>query len=174
VRDVIRRFLALLGPLVSCCFWAAIAWAESLPELNYQQPEAYPLPGIGSLLLRFVISLAAVIVLAFLVIKFFQRKLFVFRSGSWIRVLDQVAVGPNKGLLLVEIAGKVYVLGVTEHNITRLLEINDPEEVAALLAEESSSVMGSFPRKHWLSFWEKNFQQVLLKKERSFDSKEGT
>ncbi len=174
MRGVLRRLGTLLGFLLSCCFLAATAWAESLPELSYQQPEPYTLPGIGALLLRFVISLAAVLVLAFLMIRFFQRKLFVLGSGSWIRVLDQVTVGPNRGLLLVEIAGKVYVLGVTEHNITRLLEITDPEDVAALLAESSSSVTASFPRKNWFSLLEKNFHQVLLKKEQSFDSKEGT
>ena len=53
--------------------------------------------------------------------------------------LDQVMIGQNRALLLAEIAGNIYVLGVTDHNIIKLLEIDDPSQVALFTAEDLES-----------------------------------
>ncbi len=137
------------------------ARAAALPDLDYQDPGPIAPPHIGSLLFRLVISLVVVIGLALVVIKFIQRRPFIPRSGHWIRILDQVAIGPNRGLLLAEIAGKIYVLALTEHTITKLLEIEDPSHIAPLLEEEGvlgSSLAG---KKHWRPFWAKTFKNIL-------------
>ncbi len=126
----------LVSFLAGLFLFPAAAWAAEVSGLASGDPAALAPPSMGSLLLRAVLSLALLGGLAFLTVRFLQRRAFVARPGAWIRVLDQVAVGPNKGLVLVEIAGKVYVLGVSEHNITRLLEIRDPELLRAILAEE--------------------------------------
>lgn len=154
------------------------SWA-ALPNLNYQEPGSFDPPQMGALLLRVVISLVVVLGLAVLVTKFLQRRTFISRPGHWIRVLDQVMVGPNKGLLLAEIAGKIYVLGITDHNITKLLEIEDPEQVAAILSEEGH-LPGPYneEKKLWHHLWEGTFRQILKKEgellgKQIFNSKKG-
>ena len=41
-------------------------------------------------------------------------------------------LGPNRSVCIVELAERVFVLGVTEHSITLLREITDPEEIERL------------------------------------------
>lgn len=68
------------------------------------------------------------------------------------RILDQVVIGQNRALILAEIAGKIYVLGITEHNITKLLEIDDPSKVALFSAEEMEEVYSN-------SLWKRTLEQ---------------
>lgn len=142
------------------------AQAAALPNLDYQDPAPLNPPNIGVLLLRLVISLIVVIGLALVVIKFLQRRPFFTRPARWIRILDQVTVGPNRGLLLAEIAGKIYVLALTDHSITKLLEIDDPSFLTTLLEEEEAARNPPLPgSKTWYPFWERRtFQNILLTK----------
>jgi flagellar protein FliO/FliZ len=50
------------------------------------------------------------------------------------RILGQLGVGRNERLVLVRLDERCYLLGVTEHQITLLREL-DGEEAAAWLAE---------------------------------------
>ena len=52
--------------------------------------------------------------------------------GSGGRLLSSVALGPKMSVCIVELAGKVLLLGVTEHNVSLLGEVDDPEEVERL------------------------------------------
>lgn len=46
--------------------------------------------------------------------------------------MEHLPLGPKMSVCLVEIAGRVFLLGVTEHNITLLSEIEDEEEIERL------------------------------------------
>ena len=117
--------------------YSFVLMAATLPA--YQDPVQTSAPNMGAILLRVVLSLLVVILLAFLAIKFFQRQTPLTRAGRWMRILDQVMIGQNRALLLAEIAGNIYVLGVTDHNIIKLLEIDDPSQVALFTAEDLES-----------------------------------
>ncbi len=52
--------------------------------------------------------------------------------GSGGRLLQSVALGPKMSVCVVEIAGKVILLGVTENNVNLLGEIDDLEEIERL------------------------------------------
>ncbi|HHY39620.1 MAG TPA: flagellar biosynthetic protein FliO [Syntrophaceticus sp.] len=121
-------------------------------QFEYSEPALVSPPSIGSTLLRLILSLLIVIVLIFLLIKFLQRQMPFTRSGRWMRILDQVVIGQNRALILAEIAGKIYVLGITEHNITKLLEIDDPSKVALFSAEEMEEVYSD-------SLWKRTLEQ---------------
>lgn len=125
----------------------------TLPE--YQDPSMVAVPSMGATLLRLVLSILIVIVFAFLAIKFFQRQMPFTRSGRWMRILDQVVIGQNRALLLAEIAGKIYVLGITDHNITKLLEIDDASKVALFSAEDLEA------KDYSNSFWKRTFEQFF-------------
>lgn len=121
-------------------------------QFEYSEPALVSPPSMGSTLLRLILSFLIVIVLIFLLIKFLQRQMPFTRSGRWMRILDQVVIGQNRALILAEIAGKIYVLGITEHNITKLLEIDDPSKVALFSAEEMEEVYSN-------SLWKRTLEQ---------------
>jgi flagellar protein FliO/FliZ len=58
------------------------------------------------------------------------------------RVLGRLPLGPRKGLVLVEVAGRVLVLGMSEQGLNLLTTLDDPQEVAGLAA----SGKGAFGR----------------------------
>jgi flagellar protein FliO/FliZ len=59
-------------------------------------------------------------------------------QSPWVRVLDRQVLGGQQVLYLVEIAGKIQILGGTDHHLTKIAEINDPEIVADILEEIAS------------------------------------
>ena len=48
-------------------------------------------------------------------------------QSKYIELLDQVALGPDRALLLVRVAGKVLLLGVSSQRVTYITEL-DPNE----------------------------------------------
>lgn len=56
-------------------------------------------------------------------------------QSPWVRVLDRQVLNGQQVLYLVEIAGRIQVLGGTDHHITKVEEINDPEVAAEILEE---------------------------------------
>ena len=48
------------------------------------------------------------------------------------RILSHLALGPKMSVCVVEMAGRVLLLGVTEHNVTLLTEVDDAEEIERL------------------------------------------
>ena len=79
------------------------------------------------------------------------------RTGAGgILVLAQVPLGPSQFLSVVDVGGEVLVLGVTEHSVTALSEIEDPDLIVQLREERSTgrapAVLQSFPSfRQWLS-----------------------
>ena len=67
-------------------------------------------------------------------------------GGRQLRLLETRALGPNRALHLVRLGHRAVLLGVTPERVTRLLEIDDPEEVERL----SSAVAAEGARPHSL------------------------
>lgn len=75
--------------------------------------------------------------------KFVSQKAGIHVSGQEvIQVLSTVSVGTNKFLQVVDVAGKVFLLGVSDSNINLLTEIKDREEIdrIRLLSSRSTPV----------------------------------
>lgn len=106
------------------------AASNDLKLPDYTDPQKVDTPSVFSLLVRLVISLIVIAILAYLVIKFLRKNMQARNDGDSISILDQVALGLNKGIFITEIGNKVYVLGVTDHNINLVTEINDPNVIA--------------------------------------------
>ncbi len=142
---ILAMRIARLGwnTIIVWLLWTGAAWAAGgVGDLPYKEPMTAPVAPInmGAMLLQLVISLAVVIGLALILIKFLQRNTLLSRQSAWARIVDQVNMGPNKMLVLAEIFGKVYVLGVTDHGITTLLGENDIDlsQVRQVFAEVDS------------------------------------
>lgn len=62
--------------------------------------------------------------------RFVSRKTGMQFSGSeLVQVLSLIPLGQNKYLQIVDLAGRVLVLGVTENNINLIMEIKDKDEI---------------------------------------------
>lgn len=66
---------------------------------------------------------------------FVVKRMMGDSSGSGLprfRVLGNLRLGPGKGILLVEVAGEVLVLGSTSRDLTVLTRVRDAERVEQL------------------------------------------
>lgn len=79
-----------------------------------------------------IVSLAIVIVLIVFVIKWLSQRNRSWGTNRSMRSLGGIALGQNNSMQVVEIAGRIYVVGIGE-NITLLDKIVDPEEIKAII-----------------------------------------
>ncbi|NLM20970.1 MAG: flagellar biosynthetic protein FliO [Peptococcaceae bacterium] len=82
-----------------------------------------------------IVVFLIILVVALWLIKRVNRFAVRNIDSPWVRVLDRQVLHGQQTLYLVEIAGKIQVLGGTDHHITKVAEINDPEIVAEILEE---------------------------------------
>lgn len=86
-------------------------------------------------LIATVVVFFAILLIAVYIIRRLNRREIRGMSAPWARVLDRQPIGNRQVLYLVEIAGKLQVLGVTDQQMIKIAEINDPEVAAEILAE---------------------------------------
>ena len=93
---------------------------------------------IGEIFLVMLI-LCVLVIGAIALIKLLNKKMSV-TSNNTMEVVDSLSIGPNKGLYLVRVVSKYYLIGIGD-SVNLLKEINDPDEVN--LIEEISSPLQS-------------------------------
>ena len=86
--------------------------------------------------IAYILSLLAVFAIvffmAYIAAKFLGGRFNARISGHGGRVLENLPLGPNRSVCIVDMAGRVFLLGVTDQSITLLSEIMDPEEIQNL------------------------------------------
>ena len=92
---------------------------------------------MGELLIRMVFSLAVVVGLLILISRVAAKR-FQGRSGSPIEVLHRQALSKSASVSVVQVAGRVLVLGTTEHQVNVLTEL-DP---TTLVEEDAVAAEG--------------------------------
>jgi flagellar protein FliO/FliZ len=125
--------IVLLGVLTGSLALAAWAVNPSDP-VNLPAdsgPERAALPSMAGLLFKIVLCLAVIALLTYGLTRL-MRKQFRGSGSSFINVIDQMSLGPNRGVFLTNIAGRVVALGITDHQIVKLLEIEDPSVIEQL------------------------------------------
>jgi flagellar protein FliO/FliZ len=105
---------------------AANSTATSLSTFGY----------VLSLLLTFAI----VVGLAYFTSKFLSQRLSPSLHSRNMLIRDVVFLGTNRALYLVEIANRIFLLGVTDHNITQLQEFTDENFIAELRTKDSNFI----------------------------------
>jgi flagellar protein FliO/FliZ len=92
-----------------------------------QTPPA-PLPtGYGAALLQTLVSLLAVCLLAWLLLRWGARRGFAFGGrGQRVKVIERVALDPRRTLYVVEVGGKVLLLGAGDGASPTLISELDP------------------------------------------------
>ncbi|MGE5381126.1 MAG: flagellar biosynthetic protein FliO [Methylocystaceae bacterium] len=89
---------------------------------------------LGWTAFKLVFSLLVIILLAYLVIRVFGKQANRRFRGRWLQVIDELIIGPNRGVVLCEIGGRILALGVTDHSINVLFEIDDQDLIKEMLA----------------------------------------
>ncbi len=90
----------------------------------------------GWALFKVTVALVVICVLAYLLVRAAQGKVGRLggAGGGQLRVLDRYPLSPRQALWLVEVGGRVFLLGAGEGGISRLAEL-DPEELPVIDGE---------------------------------------
>ncbi len=103
---------------------------------GYENADTHPAQVSWWSTLAYLVSLFAVfafvVVMAYFASKFLGGRFGQAVSGQGGRILEHLPLGPNRSVCVVELADRVFMLGVTEHSITLLREITDAEEIERL------------------------------------------
>lgn len=107
-----------------------------------------PLPsGYGAALLQTIVSLIAVCLLAWLLLRWGARKGFgAGARGGRVRVIERVALDARRSLYLVEVGNKVLLVGTGDGAAPSLLTEVDPEAIPSAPAEPRPSFASVFRR----------------------------
>ncbi|NBD22457.1 flagellar biosynthetic protein FliO [Paenibacillus glycinis] len=116
--------LAVFGWLTTASLASAAVGAadEGKPEIG---------TGIGYLI-WVIVALLIVIGLIVLLIKYLASRNRGWGTNKALRSLGGIPLGQNKSLQVVELSGRLYVVGVAEA-ITMLDKIEDPDAVASIM-----------------------------------------
>lgn len=111
-----------------------LAAGQSGEYLNYQEPKPAGTSWLSTIayLFTLLVTFAVVIGLAYFTSRFLGNRVGRLTASSDNRVIVTLPLGPNRSVQVVEIGGKMLVLGVTDHNITLLQEITDSDQIEKL------------------------------------------
>lgn len=143
VRGLLSRhgLVCLLVLFLLCGFVGMVSAAEPAAPastsgyLQYQDPAAKPAGtawGTVAYVFSLILLFFGVIFLAYLTSRFLAVKMGGMGHGAGSAIHTTLALGPNRNIHLVEMAGRFFVVGATEHSIQMLFEIDSPEQIAKI------------------------------------------
>lgn len=145
-------WLAGLTGLLLCLMMEPCLAAEEAAEGGYlagyenttvPQPAAMSWWSTIAYLVSLFVVFAFVVGMAYLAARFLGGHFAKPMDGRGGRVVSHLPLGPNRSVCIVEMASRFFLLGVTEHQITLLGEITDPEEAGRLRQEAASAPLGT-------------------------------
>ena len=83
-------------------------------------------------LLSLLVVFAFVLFLAYMASRFLGSRFAAVSSSKEGKILETMSLGGSRSVCVVEIAGNILMLGVTENSVSLLKEITDPEEMEYL------------------------------------------
>lgn len=131
-KFTLRMAVMTAGALAAVPGMAAAGGIEELGEEPAPFQGADPSEMFGSFV-WLMVALAIVITLIILLIKWLSKRSRAWGVNRSMRSLGGVALGQNSSLQVVEIAGRIYVVGVGE-SITLIDKLDDPQQVADVIA----------------------------------------
>lgn len=96
-------------------------------EIAKQQDPVVKSNNLWLSFLQLILVLALIVGAAWSVIHIFGKKAGAKMQGTWMHVVDEVVLGQNRGIMLCEVGGKIYALGVTDKEINLLFEVDNPK-----------------------------------------------
>lgn len=131
--------------MIAVSYGSALAAEADNNYLVYQEPQATQASWLSTVayIISLFVTFAVVIGLAYFSSRFLGQRMGRLSAGTDNKILATLALGANRAVHVVEIAGKVLVLGVTDHNIVLLQEIADENEIEKLKQHQTASVPSS-------------------------------
>lgn len=163
-----RRWLLLTFVLVFFTFALvnSVIAADNIQDVNdqaYQQqePESQPVSLFFSFV-KLILALGIIMAAAWTIIRLFTKQYNAKMQGTWMHVVDEVMLGQNRGIVLCEVGGKVYALGVTDKEINLLFEVNNPKLMEEISSGNYTSDSGN--QDNWSSWLALISKQIQIKK----------
>ena len=132
-----RHFKNFLPVIIALTLAISCGTAEAVGEYLSGYEETNPQPTAVSwwstlaYLLSLIAVFAVVVVMAYFTAKFIGGRFNARMATGGGRILENLPLAPNRSVCIVEIAGRVFLLGVGE-NISLLAEITDDTAVENL------------------------------------------
>jgi len=106
---------------------------------NYEQPQVEEESYVW-LIFKTIFVMGVLVAGFYYFFKFITQKVAITAIGQEvITILSVVPLGQNKFLQVVDIAGRVYVLGVSDNNINLITEIKDKDDIDRIRLLSSKS-----------------------------------
>jgi flagellar protein FliO/FliZ len=100
-------------------------------------------PSVAAAVAKMVSALALVILVAYAALyglkKMMNRRYGGGRNGGSLEVMQSTFVGPHKQVSLVRVGKRAVLVGITDHQITTLTEL-DPEETEEFVGQAGEAV----------------------------------
>lgn len=126
----------MLPAILTTCVQAGLWGPMTAPA----PPPAPELPSYGGLLIRTLIALAIVIALVWVALRYGLGRLSGTRAtGGALRLLARRSLDGRRSVVLLEAAGRTFLLGVAEGQVSLLAELEPGAVSAATDAMEASS-----------------------------------
>lgn len=140
-------------------------FSEVQKAIDSEQVEKTRAPNLFLSFVKLIFILALIVGAAWSIVRLFGSKASSRLQGTWIQVVDEVMLGQNRGIVLCEVGEKVYAVGVTDHNITILFEIDNPK----LLEEISKSNIAIIETEKALNWsqWQEALLNIFKPRKRS-------
>ncbi len=146
-KKILPVIIALFGVMLALDFGTAeaVGYLSGYEEVE-PKPTAVSWWSTLAYLLSLVAVFAVVVVMAYFTAKFIGSRFNARMATGGGRILENLPLAPNRSVCIVEIAGRVFLLGVGE-NVSLLAEITDDSTVENLRErnkEMFSQEFGSF------------------------------
>ncbi len=134
-------FIALIG-LYQVPIWASSADSTSADTGFGTTPD------VTGMVVRMVLSLGVVLLLIWGAVYLLQhlsgKGIKQKSANSFIRVLDRTYLSPKKAIYVIQIGSRSLAVGVTDHQMTPLIELSSEEILTAYPTPIASNGMPSF------------------------------
>lgn len=125
-----KNFAVVLSIVVLLAFASTALAVDNIKDLNQEMNKQPDTPTGHSMVwdfVKLVLVLGVIMGAAWSIVRMFGRKATTRMQGTWLHTVDEVMLGQNRGLVLCEVAGKIYAIGVTDHYINLLFEVDNPQ-----------------------------------------------
>ncbi len=125
-------------------------------ELDKEASTEVKAPSLWWETVKMLFVLALIVVAAWSIIRFFSGQVKKRLQGNWLHVVDEVMLGQNRGIVLCEVGQKLYALGVTDHNISCLFEVDNPQvlkEISQMPLSQDQDIENINPVKKAVLDW---------------------
>lgn len=75
------------------------------------------------------IGIICVIILTYYVSKWYARRMGTIAGGKHIRIVDRLIVGKTGSIMIIDVEGTQYMVGVNEHRIEIMKQLDVPVQI---------------------------------------------